>query len=119
VHIALAILAAVLDGDAVAAAPGGIPGNQSFHRIPRPDPVLAFIQNVLNEAIVPREGRFDAVGRGVRKVVAVQQVVVASAGPPLLHSLIPRVKEKAIAAVRGTVEREYVVAALFVHQDAG
>ena len=107
----------VFDGNAVVAVPHRVADDRGVVAVAAPDSVVTLVENVLEKDVAVREGRLDAIGRGMRKIVLVEKVSVAAARAGLLESFIPRIEEEAVATVRRGVVSEDVVARLLVDED--
>ena len=130
------VVAAVIDVDAapfeavahLAVALEVIAGDERFARVAGPDAADGVADDpVLQILVAEGEGVLDAVGRGIGKIVADEQIVgVAAALVPfdrmladLADGLAAGKAEEAVAAVRHRVLGEDVLVVLLEHEDPG
>ena len=80
--------------------------------ITAPNAVIAVVQGVFDELVGIAEGRFDAVGDSVGEIVAIEDIPVASPFARPLQSLMSRVKEESVPAVRCAIISKKIIVAL-------
>ena len=85
--------------------------------IATPNAVITIFQSVVDDVVATESNLYAIVG-SMRKIIAVHQVIIASAFSRI-HSLLTGPQEKTIAAMSRRIVSENIVAALFVHEQAG
>ena len=110
------VLLAVLDRDAITIVREAVGDDARVKTVPAPQSVVVPLGDVRDERVAAERG-LHPVGRRETEIVRVEHVVVRAALAGV-HGVVAGPEKEPVAAVRRRIERDDVVVALLVHQDA-